>query len=247
MRRPPRESGARRRARPRDRSTTREAAGRVGDPDPAADRRLHRLAGRPDRRDEPRALLARAHATPDDGLQSRARRRSRAPAGRGVPCRSPRRPRRSASGAGWTDARTLPLENDATAGVTPGVGRGTSMPHARVRRCATGSIGASTTAPIPRRQERSDDCDPHGHDPASDLPRRPLGRVRRPAGRRNPARPDEPAGSTYNATPEQYEEAVQAAVRAFEVTRKLPAYERGRILREISAGHQGPPRGAGRD
>ena len=52
----------------------------------------------------------------------------------------------------------------------------------------------------------------------------------------NPARPGEPAGSTYQATPEQYEEAVQAAVRAFEVTRKLPAYERGRILREISAG-----------
>jgi acyl-CoA reductase-like NAD-dependent aldehyde dehydrogenase len=52
----------------------------------------------------------------------------------------------------------------------------------------------------------------------------------------NPARPGEPAGATYNATPEQYEQAVQAAVRAFEVTRKLPAYERGRILREISAG-----------
>ncbi len=52
----------------------------------------------------------------------------------------------------------------------------------------------------------------------------------------NPAHPDQPAGSTYNASPEQYEEAVQAAVRAFEETRKLPAYERGRILREISAG-----------
>lgn len=52
----------------------------------------------------------------------------------------------------------------------------------------------------------------------------------------NPARPGEPAGSTYLATPEQYEEAVQAAVRAFAVTRKLPAYERGRALREIGAG-----------
>ena len=52
----------------------------------------------------------------------------------------------------------------------------------------------------------------------------------------NPADPSTPAGSTYNATPEQYEEAVEAAVAAFEVTRKLPAYERGRILREISAG-----------
>ena len=53
---------------------------------------------------------------------------------------------------------------------------------------------------------------------------------------RNPARPDEPAGHTFNATPEQYEEAVAAAVNAFEETRRLPAYERGRILREISAG-----------
>jgi acyl-CoA reductase-like NAD-dependent aldehyde dehydrogenase len=44
------------------------------------------------------------------------------------------------------------------------------------------------------------------------------------------------AGSTYNATPEQYEEAVQAAQRAFEVTRRLPAYERGASLRAISAG-----------
>jgi acyl-CoA reductase-like NAD-dependent aldehyde dehydrogenase len=52
----------------------------------------------------------------------------------------------------------------------------------------------------------------------------------------NPARPGEPAGATYNATAEQYEEAVQAAVRAFAETRRLPAYERGRILREISAG-----------
>jgi acyl-CoA reductase-like NAD-dependent aldehyde dehydrogenase len=52
----------------------------------------------------------------------------------------------------------------------------------------------------------------------------------------NPARPDEPAGATYNATDDQYEEAVEAAVRAFETTRRLPAYERGRILREVSAG-----------
>ena len=52
----------------------------------------------------------------------------------------------------------------------------------------------------------------------------------------NPADPSTPAGSTYNATAEQYEEAVEAAVAAFEITRKLPAYERGRILREISAG-----------
>src|SRR5512134_1777542 len=52
----------------------------------------------------------------------------------------------------------------------------------------------------------------------------------------NPADPDNPAGSTFHAAPDQYESAVEAAVRAFETTRHLPAYERGRILREISAG-----------
>ena len=52
----------------------------------------------------------------------------------------------------------------------------------------------------------------------------------------NPADPTTPAGSTFHATEAQYEEAVEAAVAAFEVTRTLPAYERGRILREISAG-----------
>ena len=52
----------------------------------------------------------------------------------------------------------------------------------------------------------------------------------------NPAHPDEPAGTTYNASEAQYEEAVEAAVAAFEVTRVLPAYERGSILRNISAG-----------
>ncbi len=55
----------------------------------------------------------------------------------------------------------------------------------------------------------------------------------------NPADPANPAGSTFHATPDQYEAAVSAAVRAFEVTRTLPAYERGRILREISAGIKG--------
>jgi glyceraldehyde-3-phosphate dehydrogenase (NADP+) len=52
----------------------------------------------------------------------------------------------------------------------------------------------------------------------------------------NPARPDELAGTTFNASDEQYEQAVQAAVRAFEVTRRMPAYERGAILRAISTG-----------
>jgi acyl-CoA reductase-like NAD-dependent aldehyde dehydrogenase len=55
----------------------------------------------------------------------------------------------------------------------------------------------------------------------------------------NPADPSTPAGSTFHATEAQYEEAVEAAVAAFEVTRTLPAYERGRILREISAGIKG--------
>jgi acyl-CoA reductase-like NAD-dependent aldehyde dehydrogenase len=52
----------------------------------------------------------------------------------------------------------------------------------------------------------------------------------------NPANGEEPAGATYHATTEQYEEATEAAVRAFEVTRRLPAYERGAILRNISNG-----------
>jgi glyceraldehyde-3-phosphate dehydrogenase (NADP+) len=52
----------------------------------------------------------------------------------------------------------------------------------------------------------------------------------------NPADPANPAGATYNATEAQYEEAVDAAVAAFEQTRVLPAYERGRALREISNG-----------
>jgi glyceraldehyde-3-phosphate dehydrogenase (NADP+) len=52
----------------------------------------------------------------------------------------------------------------------------------------------------------------------------------------NPAKADQPAGATYNATPEQYDEAVEAAIKTFEVTRRLPAYERGAMLRSISAG-----------
>jgi acyl-CoA reductase-like NAD-dependent aldehyde dehydrogenase len=52
----------------------------------------------------------------------------------------------------------------------------------------------------------------------------------------NPADPETPAGATFNATEAQYEEAVEAAVAAFEHTRVLPAYERGRALREISNG-----------
>jgi acyl-CoA reductase-like NAD-dependent aldehyde dehydrogenase len=52
----------------------------------------------------------------------------------------------------------------------------------------------------------------------------------------NPARPGEPAGATYYATAEQYQEAVAAAVAAFPQTRKLPAYERSAALHRISEG-----------
>jgi acyl-CoA reductase-like NAD-dependent aldehyde dehydrogenase len=52
----------------------------------------------------------------------------------------------------------------------------------------------------------------------------------------NPADSSAPVGATYNATPEQYEEAVSAAVAAFEKTRRLAAFERGAALRKISAG-----------
>jgi acyl-CoA reductase-like NAD-dependent aldehyde dehydrogenase len=52
----------------------------------------------------------------------------------------------------------------------------------------------------------------------------------------DPAHPGDFAGATYLATPEQYEQAADAAVAAFDQTRRMPAYERGRILREISAG-----------
>ncbi len=50
----------------------------------------------------------------------------------------------------------------------------------------------------------------------------------------NPATGEE-VGRTYLATQAQYDQAVEAAERAFEVTRKLPAYERGRLLRDLSA------------
>jgi glyceraldehyde-3-phosphate dehydrogenase (NADP+) len=43
-------------------------------------------------------------------------------------------------------------------------------------------------------------------------------------------------GRTFQADAAALEEAVQAAVRAFEVTRKLPSFERAAILRKISEG-----------
>ena len=42
------------------------------------------------------------------------------------------------------------------------------------------------------------------------------------------------AGVTYWATAEQFEQAIRAAVSAFETTKRLPAYERQRVLRTIS-------------
>ena len=43
-------------------------------------------------------------------------------------------------------------------------------------------------------------------------------------------------GVTCNASAEQLESAIQAAVAAFQTTRKLPSYERERILRHIAQG-----------
>jgi acyl-CoA reductase-like NAD-dependent aldehyde dehydrogenase len=52
----------------------------------------------------------------------------------------------------------------------------------------------------------------------------------------NPADASHPAGETFSASAAQYDEAVEAAVAAFEVTRQQPAYERSRILRAVSDG-----------
>ncbi len=52
----------------------------------------------------------------------------------------------------------------------------------------------------------------------------------------NPARADELAGTTYQASADQLERAIVAAEAAFAETRRSPAYERGALLRRISAG-----------
>ncbi|MFZ0735515.1 MAG: aldehyde dehydrogenase family protein [Candidatus Acidiferrales bacterium] len=44
----------------------------------------------------------------------------------------------------------------------------------------------------------------------------------------------EPVGTTYWATPENLEAATRAAVRTFEITRRMPVYGRKRILQAIS-------------
>ncbi|MBX3030215.1 MAG: aldehyde dehydrogenase family protein [Chloroflexi bacterium] len=50
----------------------------------------------------------------------------------------------------------------------------------------------------------------------------------------DPAHPGQLAGRTYQATPEQLEAATVAAEAALPIMRALPAYERGRILRETA-------------
>jgi glyceraldehyde-3-phosphate dehydrogenase (NADP+) len=52
----------------------------------------------------------------------------------------------------------------------------------------------------------------------------------------NPARPGELAGRTFLATESQYEEAVEAAVAAFDLTRRMPAFERAASLLAIADG-----------
>ncbi|HKZ92752.1 MAG TPA: aldehyde dehydrogenase family protein [Candidatus Limnocylindrales bacterium] len=52
----------------------------------------------------------------------------------------------------------------------------------------------------------------------------------------DPAHTGRPAGETYLATEAQVEEAIEAAGRGFEAMRRLPAFERSRALRSISAG-----------
>jgi len=52
----------------------------------------------------------------------------------------------------------------------------------------------------------------------------------------DPAHPGSLAGRTYLATEAQYEAAAAAAVKGFEATRVLPAYERAAACRRIAAG-----------
>ena len=102
--------------------------------------------------------------------------------------------------------------------VGDGAGAGCTMPTVPHRRAATMTVVTGTK--------------PHPIFLAGrwvESPGRARSSTTRPTRRRPPARP-----TTRREA--QYEEAVEAAVAAFEVTRTLPAYERGRILREISAG-----------
>ena len=63
----------------------------------------------------------------------------------------------------------------------------------------------------------------------------------------NPADADNPAGATFNATEAQYEEAVEAAVAAFEVTRDAAGLRAGRDPARTSApGSRPAARSSGR-
>lgn len=52
----------------------------------------------------------------------------------------------------------------------------------------------------------------------------------------DPANPGRPAGATYTATPEQYEQAVEGAIGGFERMRRLSSLERSRALHHVEDG-----------
>ena len=52
----------------------------------------------------------------------------------------------------------------------------------------------------------------------------------------DPANPETPAGATYTATAEQYEQAVEGAVAGFERMRRLSSLERSRALHHVENG-----------
>ena len=104
-------------------------------------------------------------------------------------------------------------------------------------RCAVPSNGP------PESEER--DVSRSRFEAASDLPRRPLGRVARPARGRQPGRPDD----ARRLDLQRDRGAVRGGgrgrgrrVRGH--ARRCPPTSAAAILREISAGHQGAPRGA---
>ncbi len=52
----------------------------------------------------------------------------------------------------------------------------------------------------------------------------------------DPSNPERPAGATFTATAEQYEQAVQGAIAGFERMRRLSAMERSRALHHVEQG-----------
>src|SRR5690606_41439828 len=52
----------------------------------------------------------------------------------------------------------------------------------------------------------------------------------------DPSNPERPAGSTYTATAEQYEQAVEGAIAGFERMRRLSSLERSRALHHVEQG-----------